>query len=252
MKQLVSGIHPQIYARVGGVAYLIIIILGLMGEIFIRGKMIEAGDATATVANLAASPLAWRLGIAGDLVMHICDVILTMVFYVLFKPVNKNLALLAVLFNLVQTAVLVANKLNLLTSLFLTGNADYLKAFNSQQLQAMAYLSIKMHDYGFGIGLIYFAFTCLIIGFLIIRSGFMPSIIGVFMGIAGICYLINSFALLLNPTLAKNLFPFILAPAFIGELSLCLWLLIKGVNQARWEELTSYRSKQKRMDAASS
>ncbi|MBI1807157.1 MAG: DUF4386 domain-containing protein [Ignavibacteria bacterium] len=161
---------------------------------------------------------------------------LMLIFYVLLRPVNKNLALLAVLFNLVQTAVLVANKLNLLQALFLLGNADYLKALEPHQLHALAYLPLKLHDYGFGIGLIFFGFTCLVEGHLIFRSGYLPKTIGVLMQIAGLCYLTNSFALLLAPTFADMIFPAILVPAFIGELSLCLWLLVKGVNVSKWEK----------------
>jgi hypothetical protein len=162
-----------------------------------------------------------------------------LIFYVLLRPVNRNLALLAVLFNLVQTAVLVANKLNLMAALFLLGSADYLKAFEPHQLHALSYLSLKLHDYGFGVGLIFFGCECLVVGYLIFRSGYLPKTIGVLMQIAGLCYLTNSFALLLAPPFANMLFPAILVPAFIGELSLCLWLLVKGVNISKWEALAS-------------
>ena len=232
---------PQVYARIGGVAYLIIIVAGALGEMFVRNSIIVSGDAAATYNNIVAHPLLWRLGIVGDLIMHVCDVILMVVFYVLLKPVNKNLALAALLFNLIQTAVLVANKMNLLMPLFLSGDADYLKAFEPQQLQALAYLSVKAHGYGFGIGLIFFGFTCLVLGYLIFKSGYLPKVLGVLMQIAGLCYLINSFALILAPAFADKLFPAILLPPFIGELSLCLWLLIKGVNVPKWNERVSMR-----------
>jgi hypothetical protein len=232
-----NKISPQVYARTGGVAYLIIIIAGLFGEMFVRNNIIVSGDATSTANHIMASPLLWRVGIAGDLVMHICDVILMMIFYVLLKPVNKNLALMALLFNLVQTAVLVANKMNLLMPLFLLGDADYLKALDPHQVRALAYLAVKAHGYGFGIGLIFFGLECLIIGYLIFKSGYLPRVIGVMMQIAGLCYLINSFALILAPAFADWLFPGILVPAFIAELSLCLWLLVKGVNSRKWHEM---------------
>ena len=93
--------------------------LSAIGEMFIRNKIIISGDAVATAHNIAASPLLWRIGITSDLIMHVCDLILAMVYYLLFKRVNKNLALLSVLFGLIQTAVLVANKLNLLMPIFL-------------------------------------------------------------------------------------------------------------------------------------
>jgi len=226
---------PQVYARIGGILYLMIIIAGALGEIFIRGKLIVSGDAMSTANNIMAAQSLWRIGIAGDLLMHVCDVPLMLVFYVLLRPVNKNLALLAVLFNLIQTAVLVANKLNLLMPLFLLGNADYLKAFESNQLYALTYLFIKVHDYGFGIGLIFFGFACLIYGYLLFRSGYFPRTLGVLMAIAGLSYLTNSFTLILAPAYAWTIFP-ILVLALIGELSLCLWLIVKGVDLPKWEK----------------
>jgi hypothetical protein len=224
---------PQVYARVGGLAYLIIIITGALGELFVRGTLLVPGNATATSNNILNSTLLWRMGIAGDLIMHICDVILILCFYVLLKPVNKNLAMLAVLFNLVQTSVLVANKLNLFTPVFLLGSSDYQTAFTPDQLHALAYLSIKTHAYGFGVGLIFFGIECLILGYLIIKSDFLPGLLGIFMVVAGLCYIINNFLLVLAPDLSNLLF---MIPAFIAEFSLCLWLILKGVNVSKWKE----------------
>jgi len=227
---------PKKYGRIGGIFYLIIIIAGMCTELFIRGNMIVSQDATATFNNISSSPVLWRLGIAADIVMHICDIPLLMIFYVLLKPVSRNLALTALLFILTQTAMMVATKLNLFTPLFLSTGADYLKAFNPQQLHALSYIAIRADEHGFGIGLIFFGCGIIILGYLIFKSGYIPAIFGVLLQIAGTCYLIDSFALILDPTLANKLFPFILFPSFIGELSLCLWMLIRGMNMTRWNE----------------
>ena len=226
---------PRVYARVGGLMYLILIFVGMFAVIFVRDKLIVSGDASATAGNIMASQLLWRAGIVADLVMHVLDIPIMLIIYVLLKPVNKNIALLALLFNLVQTAVLVANKLNLITVLFLSGSAKYLKAIDPSQLHAQMYLSLKMHDIGFGVGLIFFGFTCIVNGYLIFRSGYLPKVIGVLMQVAGLCYLVNSFALLLAPELASTLFPGLMIPCLIAELSFCLWLLLKGVNISKWE-----------------
>jgi len=223
-------------ARIGGLFYLIIIAAGIYGEMFVRSKLIVPGDAAATANNIITSQLLWRSGIAADLLMHICDIPLMLIFYLLLKPVNKNLALMALLFNLVQTAVLVANKLNLVVALFPLSSADYLSSFDPQQLYTLTYLSIRSHGYGFGVGLIFFGFTCLITGYLIFKSGYLPKVIGILMQIAGICYLVNSFALILAPSFADKLFPVILVPPFIAELSFCLWLIFKGVKLSAWEK----------------
>lgn len=230
---------PQVYARAAGIAYLIIIVAGLIGEMFIRNKLIVSGNPAATVTNIANSELLWRIGIAGDLLMHVCDVIVMFGLYVLLKPVNRNLALMAMLFTLTQTAVLVANKMNLLMPLFLSGNADYLKSFSPEQLQSLSYVFIKAHGYGFGIGLIFFSFDCFVNGYLIFKAGFFPKALGIMLQVAGLCYLVNSVALILAPSLTDILFPAILLPPFVAELSLCLWLIIKGVNVEKWKDLAT-------------
>jgi len=234
MTNSVRDVRPQVYARVGGILYLVIIGLGTIGELVTRGSFVVSGNASATAANILASPFRWRMGIAGDLVMHVCDVGVMIVLYVLLRPVNRNLALAAVLFTLVQTSVLLANKLNLLLPLFLLGDAPYLNAFTPEQRQALSFVALRTHDYGFAVGLTFFGMACIVVGYLIVRAAYLPSTIGVLMQVAGACYLINSFSRLLDPPLASRLAVFILLPAFIAELSLALWLLVKRVDLRRW------------------
>jgi hypothetical protein len=227
---------PQVYARIAGVLYLINIACGLFGEIFVRGHLVVAGDAFATAHRIIGSEFLFRCGIAGDLIMHITDVPMTVIFYVLLKPVSKDLSLLAALFGMLQTAVLVANKLNLVTVLLLLGGSNYLKAFDANQLHALASLSLSLHEYGFDIGLILFGVSCLVTGYLMFRSEYFPKFLGVMQAMAGLSYLINSFAQLLYPSLADKIFPAIVLPAFIGELATCVWLIVKGVNVLKWNE----------------
>ena len=122
--------------------------------------------------------------------------------------------------------------------LFLASDVGYLKVFAPGQLHALSYLAIRLDAYGFGVGLIFFGFSCLILGHLISRSGYLPKLIGILMQIAGACYLVNSVTLILAPAIADILFPVILLPSFIGELSFCLWLLVKGVDVSKWHEKT--------------
>ena len=227
---------PQTCARVAGVLYLAIILLGLFGETIVRGSLVVDGDPAATAARIAASPMLWRAGIAGDLLMQVLDVPHTVILYLLLRPVSESLALLAAFLNMVQTAVLALNKLSLVVPLFLQDNAAYLHAFQPAQREVLAYLAIKAHGFGFAIGLVFFGFTCLILGHLIYRAGYFPKALGVLMQLAGASYLVNSFALLLAPALAQTLFPAILVPAFVGEMALCLWLIVKGVDLPRWQQ----------------
>lgn len=225
---------PRVLARIGGTLYLIIIVLGLFGEAFVRGRIIVPGDAAATAANLRSLESLWRFGIAGELVLLISAVALTMIFFVLLRPVSRDLALLTVFFNLVTVSVEAVAALNLIAALFPLGSAGYLAAFRPEQLYAMASMSVRSHGHGFGVALIFFGCECLILGYLIFRSGYLPKTVGVLMQVAGACYLVNSFALLLAPGIAGRLFPVILIPAFVGEASLCLWLLVRGVNAEKW------------------
>jgi uncharacterized protein DUF4386 len=225
---------PRVVSRIGGVLYLIIIVLGLFNEAYVRNRIIVSGDAAATAANIRSFESLWRFGIAAEFFMLICAISLTLIFFVLLRPVNRDLALLAVFFNLVSVAVEASVQLYLLGALFPLGQAEYLKAFKPEQLYAMASLSVKSHGYGFGVALIFFGCVCLLLGYLIFKSGYLPKTVGVLMQLAGLSYLIDSFALILSPSFANRIFPVILIPAFIGELSLCLWLLVKGVNVEKW------------------
>ena len=226
---------PRVVARICGVLYLIVIVIGLFGEAFVRGRIIVSGDAAATAANLRAMEPLWRFGIAAELVLLICAISMVVILFVLLRPVSRDLALLAVCFNVVSIAVEAVAALSLVAALFPLGNTAYLTAFTPEQLYAMASLSIRSHSYGFGVALIFFGCECLVLGYLIFKSGYLPKAIGVLMQIAGLCYLTNSFALLLSPSVAKLIFPAILIPAFVGEASLCLWLLVKGVNVEKWK-----------------
>src|SRR5260370_25221195 len=130
IKERVRETSPQVYARIGGVLYLIIIVIGFCGEFFARDKLVVSGDVTATANNIMASESLWRVQIAGDLILLVCSVALTMILYVLLRPVNKNLALLAVFFNIVEFPIEVVSKLWLFGALFLSVNADNLKSFD--------------------------------------------------------------------------------------------------------------------------
>jgi hypothetical protein len=239
---LPAPVSPRTLARVGGALYVFIIVAGVFGELFVRDALIVSGNAGATAANIAAHEGLWRLGIAGDLAMHIADLPLLLIVYLLVRPVSASLALLVVLFDAVQTAVLVATKLQLMLPLFLGSGASYLGAFDPAELDALAYLALRMDSHGFGFGLIDFGCGCLVLGYLIRRSGYFPKLIGIGMQIAGACYLANSFALILAPKLASAMVPAILLPPFLAETSFALWLLFRGVDEARWNAIASVRA----------
>ncbi|MEO3867073.1 DUF4386 domain-containing protein [Rheinheimera fenheensis] len=226
-----SAAVSQGYVRFAGCCYLLIIALGLFAETQVRGSLVVAGDASATAAQISAASTLWRSGIVADLCMQLLDIPIIVLFYLLFKRVNAALNLTATGFNLIQTAMLVANKLTLIVPLLLAGSGVYLAAFSAEQRDAVAYLAIQLHGYGFAIGLLFFALACIIRGYLIVQSQLFPKILGLMLGLAGVCYLVNTLALLLAPGIAALLFPAIMLPVFLAELSLSLWMIIKGTNR---------------------
>jgi hypothetical protein len=230
---------PQRYARIGGALYLAIIVLGAFAEGFATNKLVVPGDAATTAHNILAAPELWRLSVAADLVVALCAVPLLWIEYLLLRPVSKQLVLLAVLFNLVSLAVEAISKLFLLVVMPILRNADYLRGFEPQQIRILANLALKSHDIAFNIALIFFGFTCLVNGYLIFRSGYLPKLIGILMQLAGLSYLTACFAALFAPTFADLIIPAVLIPPLIGESSFCLWLLVKGVNIEKWNERVS-------------
>jgi len=230
---------PKTLARIGGVLYLIIIALGLFGEAFIRDRLIVSANPTATAANIMSMESLWRFGIAAELFLLLCAVTLTWILFVLLRPVNGDLALLGVFFNLISIAIEAIIQLNFVAALFPLSNVSYLQTFSREQRSILAFLSARLYSYGFGVSLLFFSGYCLVMGYLIFRSAYFPKVLGVLLQIAGLCYATNSFALVLAPEFADRIFFFILLPAFIGELSLALWLSFKGVNAAKWQEKAS-------------
>ncbi|MBL7996585.1 DUF4386 domain-containing protein [bacterium] len=229
---------PQFYARVCGVLYLIMIVAGGFAEMFVREGLTVSRDAAATAQNILASEQVYRIGFVADLVCLISGTFLSLIFYVMFKRVNKNLSLLALIFSIVAGAVMAGNLLNQLAPLLLLHKAVYLKAFTLEQLQTLSLFFLNLQSQGYGISLLLFAFYFPIIGYLIYKSNFLPRILGLIYTLAGIGYLSNSLAMFLFPPILAVLFPYSLLPAFIGESSMCLWLIVKGVNMEKWKEQT--------------
>ena len=241
MTNFIADTSPRQAARVAGLLYLTIIIAGIFAEFFVRQSLIVAGDAAATAANIVASEGLFRLGIAGDLIMIMCDVALALVFYVLLKPVSNALSLLAAFFRLAQAAILGINLLNLFFVLQLLSGADYLSVFGADQLEALVLLFLNGHSIGYSIGLVFFGLSLFVLGYLVFKSGYFPRILGVLLIVAAFGYLIDSFASFLWPTYEAYEAIFALVvflPAFIGELAMCLWLLVKGVNVHKWAILS--------------
>jgi hypothetical protein len=239
MTERTAKVSPQLYARIGGALYLYIIAAGSFGEA-VRSQVVVSADAAATASNITAHESLFRIGHTGEL-MHLAgDVAVAMIFYVLLRPVDRNLALLAAFFRLASDVILGITELASFAALRLVGEADYLKAIPPDQRHSLALLAMKLHADGYAISLVFFGVGCIPLGYLILKAGYFPRVLGVLMIIAGLAYLINSLAHFLDPAVAAKLFPAILLPAFLAELSLTLWLLVKGVNVAKWDEAAKW------------
>lgn len=227
---------PLVYARGAGLGYLLIIVTGIFAEFFVRSGLIVPGDAATTASNIVASEALFRAGIASEFIMLTCDVLVAWALYVVFRGVSRNLALLAAFFRLAHAAVVAASLLNTYVPLLLLSNATYLGAFDGEQLSALVLLFLDAHSYGYVIGLVFFAAHCLILGYLVIRSRYVPRILGILLMVAALGYLIDGFGWTLFPGYAEYeslLTPILFGPAFLAEVSFCLWLLAKGVNMDR-------------------
>ena len=225
----------RLYARVGGVLYLYIILAGMFVELFVRGKLVVSGDAATTASNILAHEPRWRLAFSAEVLWLACAVALTMIFYVLMRVVNRNIALMGAFFALMSIAIEGMSTLFHFAPLLIL-QGSYLKVFDAQQLQALALLSVGLFERGFGISLVFFGFEELCRGYLMFRSGFFPRFLGVLVIISGVSYLTNSFALFLSPRLAEKIFPIFVVSAGVPEMILTLWLIVVGLNGAKWRE----------------
>lgn len=225
----------QKYARVAGVLFLISLLAGAFGEMYVPSKLIVSTDAAATAANLKSSDVLFRLGFASYLVEALCDVGLAWILYLLLRPVHKELALLAAFFGLVSTATFGAAELSYFSSTLVLRDADYLRAFSPDQRNTLALLSIKTYGLGGGVFMVFYGVASLIRGCLIFRSGYLPKFLGVLLALAGLGFVTRNFLLVLVPRYGSDLF---LLPMFLAAASLTVWLLAKGVDVRKWEAAT--------------
>ena len=232
----IAGASPRQLARMAGVLYLINIVGGAFAISIVPAMLLVAGNAAATAHNIQAHELLYRSGLAAHVVVTVTNIFLALIFYELFKVVNRRLALLDVFFILVATAIEAAGLVNQFAPLVLLGSGPYASALPAAQLQALAYLPTVLSGIHYSIHTVFFGFDIILMAYLVLRSRFLPRGIALLLAIDGVAYLVYSFAAMLAPGFASNLVPWIQLPALFGEGSLCLWLLVAGVNVERWKQ----------------
>ncbi len=225
------------FSKIAGFLYLIVIGAGLFAEVFVREAMSVSNNALVIANKIHASEMFYRLGFVADLINFICGLPVILFFWILFRQSHKYIVTLAIFFVIISNAIFATNIVNQLHPLLIYGNTNYLQVFQPGQLAVLSTMALQVQSQGYAIGLVFFGFYCIIIGYLIYKTRYIPKIFGILYAFAGFCYILNSFIMFLSRGFANPLFPYILFPAFIGELSVCLWLLIMGIREHKMERI---------------
>jgi hypothetical protein len=221
---------PRAKARLAGLFYVLEGATSAFGAIHVASQVTVAGNAAATAASvLGHQALLWA-GFGLALVAVACHVVYAVLFYEIFKPVSRTLSLLAAAVSLVAAAIQGCAALFQAAPLLVLRDGS-MGAFDPGQRDALALLILNLSHQAFNIYLVFFGLWLALTGYLIIRSTFIPTVVGMLAVCAGACYLT-----LLAPPLAGYLYPWYLAPDAIGEPVLMLWLLIVGLHPQRWLE----------------
>jgi len=221
---------PLTHARVAGFFYVVANLPAPFTLLYLPSRFIVRGDAAATAANIMASESLFRFGIVLNLFTFIGQIFLVLALYQLLKVVSKNFASLMVIFALAAVPIAMLNELTQLAVLQLLSGADYLKVFTTEQLQALAYLFLRLHSQGLNIAQIFWGLWLFPMGYLVFKSGFLPRILGILLMIGCFGYVIQSFAAFLGYNVSIIFFT-----GWV-ELLFLLWLLIKGVNVEQWNK----------------
>jgi hypothetical protein len=229
-----SGLSTRALARLAGL--LLLLPPGApFGEFFVRGRLIVPGDAAATANNIVANEFLWRLGGVADLEVIACDVGLAVIFFTLFVRVSLPPSLAVALFRFVGAVMYaVVTALHFWALSFL--GSSPIKGVPAEVLQAQAMAALRLHGIGVNVAHFFFGISCIALGTLIWRSRFLPRLIALWVGLAGIGYLAQSVVHFLAPAYGAAVFRYLTVPAGIGELILGIWLLAFGVNEERWKE----------------
>ena len=234
MKDRIAEASPRFKARMAGVFQLLEALTAAFPGVFVLGRLVVSGNAAATAANILGHERLFWLGFASSLIGVACHIAWALLMYELLKPVNRSLSLLAAFVILVGCAIQALTSLLYLAPLLILQGGSSLSAFTAEQLQALALMFVKLRTYAFDVYLVFFGFWCILIGYLIFRSTFLPRVLGVLLAISGLGWVTY-----LSPPLANHLWPFIATASALGEIPLEFWLIVMSVNVQRWKEQAS-------------
>ena len=240
---------PKLTARAAGILYVVVFLAAMFGPIYVQSTLVVPGDATATAAAITASKPLFRAGIGSYFVILMSEIPLTILLYVLLRPVNKTLSLIAAAFRVAMTIIHGLNLLNQFSALMLLSGADYLSVFDLSQLRALMLFFLNAHDIGWSIGMVFLSGHVVLLGYLVAKSGYLPRILGILLVLAGVSYLVDGIGLLLVP--GYDVTPVVFAIFITGaELVFPLWLLTKGVKEDGWRARTGESHSQLQAEGA--
>jgi len=234
MTERIAETSLRFKARMAGVCQLLEALTAGFGEVIVLGRLVVAGSAAATAANILGHERLFWLGFASSLIGVAFHITWALLLYELLKPVNRSVSLLAAFVILVGCAIQALTSLLYLAPLLVLQGGSSVSAFTAEQLQALALVFLRLNDYAFDIYLVFFGLWCVLTGYLIFRSTFLPRVLGVLLAISGLGWMTY-----LSPPLAHHVYPFIAAASALGEIPLELWLIVMGVNAQRWKEQAS-------------
>ena len=211
-------------AIIAGVATLAMVICAPFAELYVFPKLVTPGSGAETVKNIIAHRTLFAALLMAYTITFICDILAAWALYILLKPVNPYLSILTALFRLVFAIIALVSLLNLVNAIRIVTTPDYLLIFKPGQIQAQVMLSLNAFRYGFHFGLIFFGIYLGLLGYLVWRSKYIPSILGLLLVISGLGYLASSLQPYLFPGFNIDFAVF----TFYGELVFMLWLLIRG------------------------
>ena len=226
---------PRRTARLAGLFFLLTILLGVFAQSFISERLVVFGSASRTASNILANEGLFRLAFTIYLIEMSCQIVMTVLFYRLLAPVNRTVALLAVVFGLIGCTIKTLSRLFFLTPLLVLKGPAYASVFDTAQVQGLALLLLQVNDRGAAIALAFFGFENVLEGWLMIKSTFFPRLLGVLSVIGGLGWLT-----FLSPTLGYQLFMYVAAFGLIASVATIGYLLVKGLNEQRWREVDAY------------
>lgn len=211
--------------------YLLTVLTGIFAQGFVSGSLVVDGDAAATATNILAHQNLFQLGFAFYIIEMACQIAMIALFFDLLKPAGRSVSLVAAFLGLAGCVIKMFSRVFFIAPLFVLGDAHYLNVFSAEQLQALSLLLLKVNDHGAAMALVFFGLYAFLTGYLILRSTFLPRILGMLGMLGGAGWM--SFLYL---PLGYRLFPYLAALGLFGAASLIVWLIVFGVYDQRWNE----------------